>query len=369
MTTVSVPQFSRVNQREFNKALKANVNRYFKDKGIAKSANGAMIFKTIFHITMWITSYVLVMFGNLPLVWQYVMFAVLGFFISQVTVNIGHDAIHGAYSKKKWVNDLLSHTFNFNGASAYMWKRMHNVAHHTYTNVDGYDGDIEPFPLIRISPFAPYFKVHRFQNKYAYFFYGLGTLSWVFAKDYVKFFQNEVGNYNGEDHPAKEYFFLFFYKLINYSLYIVVPFVFIEQPWYHILLGFLLMHWMSGFFLASIFMLAHALEEVTFDKPDDNGNLHSSFHTHQLSTTVNFATESKLAAFLTGGLNQQVEHHLFPNICSCHYPALAKVVRETAKEFDQPYQEMSFAEALQSHNRFLKDMGDPRFAKKENRVA
>jgi linoleoyl-CoA desaturase len=242
-----------------------------------------------------------------------------------------------------------------------MWKRMHNVAHHTYTNVDGYDGDIEPFPLIRISPYAKYFKIHKWQYIYAYFFYGLGTLSWVFIKDYVKFFQNKVGNYNGQDHARKEYFYLFFYKFLNYSLYLVVPFVFIEAPWYHILGGFLVMHWVSGFCLASIFMLAHALEQVTFDKPDEEGNLRDSFHTHQLSTTVNFATKSKLAAFLTGGLNQQVEHHLFPAICSCHYPALADVVRKTAEEYDQPYQELSFTEALASHNRFLKDMGDVRF--------
>ncbi len=359
--TVQTPQFSRVKQSKFNKALRANVNAYFKDKGIAKGANAAMVFKTVFHITLWVAFYAAVMFSEVPVGVRYALWAGLGFFITQVSVNIGHDAIHGAYSSKKWVNDLLSHTFNLNGASAYMWKRMHNVAHHTYTNVDGYDGDIEPFPLIRISPYAKYAKVHKWQYIYAYFFYGLGTLSWVFIKDYVKFFQNKVGNYNGQDHPRKEYFYLFFYKFLNYTLYLAVPFIFIDLPWYHILGGFLVMHWVSGFCLASIFMLAHALEQVTFDKPDENGNLRDSFHTHQLSTTVNFATKSKLAAFLTGGLNQQVEHHLFPAICSCHYPALADIVKETAEEYEQPYQELTFKEALASHNGFLKDMGDERF--------
>jgi linoleoyl-CoA desaturase len=179
-------------------------------------------------------------------------------------MNIGHDAIHGAYSKRKWVNDLLSHTFSINGASVYMWKRMHNVAHHTYTNISGYDEDIAPASIIRVCPEAELKPIHRFQHFYAFALYSFATLSWVFVKDYVKFFKNEVGNYSNKSHKLKDYIELFFYKFVAYVLFWILPFVFINDVWWHILLGILLTYAVSGVYLSLVFMLAHAVEEVEF---------------------------------------------------------------------------------------------------------
>ena len=350
-------KFSNQHQKDFAIALNRSVNQYFREKNIAKSANGLMLFKTIFHLTGWIASYFLVILGDFSLPVTYGLWAVLGFFFAMVTVNIGHDAIHGAYSTNPWINKLFSHTFNLNGASAYMWTKMHNTAHHTYTNVEGYDEDIESLPFIRMSPNKELKGIHKYQHLYAVWFYGFATLSWVLIKDYVKFFKNEVGNFSGEKHPKKEYFYLFFYKLLNYSIFIVIPFIVIDLPWYHILGGFLLMHYVGGFSVAIIFMLAHVVEEAHFLNPDESGQLEHSWTVHQLFTTVNFSTDSWLAAFLTGGLNSQVEHHLYPNICSVHYPQISKIVRKTAKEYGFPYLESSFIGAVGSHFRFLKKMG------------
>jgi linoleoyl-CoA desaturase len=349
--------FNNHQQRDFTIALNKNVNQYFKVNNISKNANGKMLFKTIFHLTGYIASYFLIILGGFSAPVTYGLWAMLGFFFAMVAVNIGHDAIHASYSKNKWVNKLLSHTFNINGASAYMWTKMHNTAHHTYTNVDGYDEDIESLPIIRMSPKKELKWIHRFQHFYAVWFYGLATLSWVLIKDYVKFFKNSVGNFSDEKHPTKEYFYLFFYKLLNYSIFIVIPFLVIDLPWYHILLGFLLMHYVAGFTVAIIFMLAHVVEKAHFIDPDETGQLEHSWTVHQLYTTVNFSTDSWMAAFLTGGLNSQVEHHLYPNICSVHYPEISKIVRKTAHEFGHPYLESSFTEAVFSHFRFLKKMG------------
>lgn len=215
-----------------------------------------MIFKSAFFLSLWIGSYAALIFGDFATPVYFALWAVLGFSIAMVTVNIGHDAIHGAYSNKKWVNQLLSHTFNFNGASAYMWHKMHNVAHHTYTNIDGYDEDIAPIPVIRLAPTKPLLPVHKYQHLYFVFFYGLASISWVFVKDYVKFFKNEVGNYGGKPHPTSEYFYLFLYKIINYSIFLIIPMIVMPLAWWQILLGFLLMHFVAGMFLAVIFMLA-----------------------------------------------------------------------------------------------------------------
>lgn len=352
------PKFKPTNQTEFGKVLRQRVQAYFKDQGKQTTANTAMYFKTLFYLSFWIGSYLTLMLAGISFPWSLLVWAVLGLSFALVAVNIGHDAIHGAYTKNKVIQHLLEHTFNFNGASAYMWKLMHNTAHHNYTNIHGFDEDISPIPVIRLSPHAELKPVHKYQQWYSFFFYGLATISWVFIKDYVKFFKNEVGNYSGKPHPKKQLFLLFLYKSICYVLYLVLPMLIIQQPWYQILLGFVIMHFVSGFYLAIIFMLAHAIEEVNFPLPNQNNDVRNDWATHQMYTCANFASESRLAGFLTGGLNQQIEHHLFPNICSIHYRPLARIVRETAHEFGLPYYELpSFSNAMGSHVRFLRRMG------------
>jgi linoleoyl-CoA desaturase len=350
-------KFTTSNNKEFGVTLNERVEEYFSKNNISKSANAAMVFKSLFHISMWAGAWYLIVFGGFSPAVNYILWPVLGFFLAMAAVNIGHDAIHGAYSKHEWINRFLSHSFNINGASSYMWRKMHNTAHHTYTNVDGYDEDIQSLPILRLNPEDKLRPIHRFQHIFAFFIYPLGTLSWVFIKDYVKFFKNDVGNYSDKKHPAKEYFYLFFYKVLNYTVFLILPLMLIDMPWHHIVLGYVSMHFVSGFTLAMIFMLAHVVEETHFIQPDHQGKLKDSFAVHQLLTTADFAGQNWLAAFLTGGLNTQVEHHLYPKICSCHYAKLVPIVKQTAQEFGVPYYSSSFWGAVKSHYRFMKRMG------------
>ena len=144
-------RFSHRRQKDFVSALNYNVNQYFKEKKQSRYANLSMMAKSGFYLAIWISAYSCLFIQDLSLGMMYLAWSGLGFSLAMVTINIGHDAIHGAYSKYKWINSILAHTFNLNGASAYMWVRMHNQAHHTYTNVDGYDEDIAPIPILRIS--------------------------------------------------------------------------------------------------------------------------------------------------------------------------------------------------------------------------
>ncbi len=285
------------------------------------------------------------------------IWAMLGFFSALVAVNVGHDAIHGAYASTPRANHFLSHTFNFLGASAYMWKRMHNQAHHTYTNVEGHDEDIHTLPLIRFAPAQKRWSVHRFQFIYAYFFYSLGTISWVFVKDYVKFFQNKVGK--AEAHTKGQMFWLFFYKACNYTIFLVLPLIFLPDAVWQILLGFVVMHLIEGLWLALIFAMAHVVDLTEFPEVDKEKNqLPMEFAEHQLRTTANFSTRSPLMTWLAGGLNFQVEHHLFPHISHGHYMALSPIIEQTAKECGLPYHvNGTFGQALKSHTRFMYLMG------------
>lgn len=352
-------KFKATSPDGFSRTVKSRVSDYFRINNKSTYANRAMILKALVIIVLWLGSYGLLISDTVPVAYTFPLWGFLGISIALVTINVGHDALHGAFSKKKWVNDLLGHTFNLNGASGYMWKNMHNKAHHTYTNIHGYDEDISPVSIIRLSPGAKLKKIHRYQHLYAFFLYCLAVISWYFMKDYVKFFKNEVGNYTQRKHPPKEYFFLFFYKAISYSIYLVIPFLLIEQSWFIILSGIVIMLFTSGFYLSIVFMLAHAVEETRFLQAPITGVLENDWYIHQLYTTANFSAGNRLAAFLTGGLNQQIEHHLFPAICTIHYPAIAGIVKTTAAEFGIPYYNSSFWAALRSHFRLLKKRGVP----------
>jgi linoleoyl-CoA desaturase len=254
----------------------------------------------------------------------------------------------------------MSVFFNLVGASDYMWSIMHNIVHHTYTNIQGHDEDIELVPILRMSPHQPYKKIMKYQHIYAFILYGFTTLSWVFFKDYKKFFQKQIGNYENKNHPKSEYFFLFFYKIAYYFLFIALPIMVLDMSWWQVLLGFVLLHLVEGFTLAIIFVLAHVVDGPEFPLPDEKGVIESNWAIHQLRTTSNFCTDNDFVSFICGGLNFQVEHHLFPKICHVHYKPLSRIVRSTAEEFGVPYFEQpKFFTAVGSHIRLLKKLGQP----------
>ena len=319
-----------------------------------------MVFKSLVFFFAWLGSYLILILGNYTFEINLIFWIILGFFIAFMCINIGHDAIHGAYSSKKWINQVLAHTFNINGASVYMWRKVHNHAHHTYTNIEGLDKDIGEVPFSRLSPNQKHKTFYKYQHIYILPLYGFASLSWIFVKDYVNFFKNEVGNYNGRKHSYRAYFWLFFYKILNYTLFLGIPVLVMQDAWWLVITGFLVMHFFTGMTLALIFMLAHVVEQTNFPQPGDNGSLQNSWAVHQLHTTANFSRKNNWSLFFTGGLNLQVEHHLFPHICSIHYQAIAPIVEETANDFNLPYlYNKSFASALTSHIRFLKKMGQP----------
>lgn len=356
-------KFAKANSSDFYSTLNKRVEEYFTSNKISKNANWIMIFKTIFYPAVLITAYLFLILNQNPLFVQFILWIVLGFFTAFVGVNISHDAIHGALSKHKKANSILSYTFNIIGANAYLWGIMHNIVHHTYTNIDGQDEDIESVPLLRVSPHQKLLKINRYQYWYAFLLYGLGSLSWVFVKDYVKFFKKKIGNYENKKHPRVEYFNLFFFKLVYYTIFLVLPMIFINAAWWQVLLGFLLLHFCEGITMAVIFMLAHIVEETKFPLPDERGNIQNSWAVHQMYTTADFGRENNFLSFLCGGLNFQVEHHLFPRICHVHYKEISHIVKKTAEEFHLPYiANPSFAGAIMSHIRLLKKLGRKEFA-------
>jgi linoleoyl-CoA desaturase len=132
-----------------------------------------------------------------------------------------------------------------------------------------------------------------------------------------------------------------------------------EATWWQFIIGFVAMNIAEGLVLGLVFQLAHVVEDTEI-RHATNNSIEDAWAIHQLKTTANFAPTNKLANFLCGGLNLQVEHHLFPKICHVHYRKLSVIVRQTAREFNLPYHEnRSFLSALRSHYLFLKRLGTP----------
>lgn len=344
--------------KEFHKDVIGAVNVYFESTHQNKKANGYMYFKTFFFLSILIVSYLCILFSGFNLWISYIAWIFLGLSSVFLAVNCGHDAIHGAYSEHKLINKIMSRSYDLLGANSYMWSITHNIVHHTYTNIEGADEDIDSIPFTRLTPHKEWKSVYQYQHIYVFFLYSLSTLFWVFTKDYKKFFQKNIGNYDNKNHSAIQYIHLFVFKLIYYFLFLILPLMLVDMPWYLILVGFILSHLVEGFTIATIFALAHIVENTTFLIPNEHGMMEHNWAVHQLYTTADFGRKSKLTSFFTGGLNFQIEHHLFPLICHVHYPAVSEIVKRIAIEYGITYNEYdSFFDALKSHITLLKKMG------------
>jgi linoleoyl-CoA desaturase len=246
------------------------------------------------------------------------------------------------------------------GANAFNWKMQHNVLHHSYTNVLDEDEDISPRGVLRLTPHSKWIGIHRYQFIYAWFLYGLMTIVWMVFKDFnrtLKYQRNGMARKNNA-HMGVEWTILLITKLVYVGYIFVAPLLLTSLLWWQILIGILLMHYIAGFMLAIIFQPAHVIEGTEFPLPDADLTLENNWAVHQLLTTTNFGNKSRWFSWYVGGLNFQIEHHLFPNICHVHYRKIAGIVQETAKEYGLPYRSATtFVEALASHGRLLRQLG------------
>ena len=348
------------NQRDFYITLKKRVDNYFKENKTTPYGNFTMIIKTIIMYAIYFVPFILILNQTFSSVWMNIlMCVVMGAGMAGLGLAVMHDANHGGYSKNKTINNIVSYTMTLIGGSAYNWRSQHNHLHHMYTKVEGHDEDIAPLGFLRFSPHAKLKKAHRFQFLYAWFFYGLMTLMWALTKDYrqIKRYK-KMGLIKNDTEYKRELWILFIGKIIYYLIFIGLPVLFSGYIFWQVLIGFFIMHYTCGLILAMIFQMAHVIEKTDFPLPDEEGQLENNWAIHQLHTTANFCNWNKVLTWYAGGLNHQIEHHLFPTICHIHYDKISKIVKETAKEFNLPYHyHPTFVGALSSHAKMLYQLG------------
>jgi linoleoyl-CoA desaturase len=360
-------KFNNQLNKDFVKELRNNVNKYFKEKGINQYANANMKIKTTFMFCLYFIPMILMFTGVVTGVWPIMgMWFLMGMGMSGIGLSVMHDANHGAYSKNKIVNNLLGFSVNFLGAYHINWQIQHNMLHHSFTNIHDHDGDIENV-LMRFSPTQKRKKINTFQVIYGPILYGLMTLYWVFSKDFERLVKYNKMNYLSRKGLTlkKATWTLLFHKIWYLALTLVLPILIVDLAWWQTLLGFLGMHYICGLTLALIFQPAHVVQETDFYKLDESESIENNWAVHQLHTTSNFANKSVIFSWFIGGLNFQIEHHLFPHICHIHYKKISKIVKQTAEKYGHPYhQKKTFLGALISHFTLLHRLGTGSYDRK-----
>jgi len=353
-------RFLNKDKSQFFSVLRKRVDDYFIENKISPHANTHMVIKTVVMLALYFVPYFIIVFGGLSLFGMWLCTLVMGTGLAGIGMSVMHDANHGAYSANPNVNKWVGRSLSLVGGDVRNWKTQHNVLHHTYTNIQGLDKDIDDKVIMRFSPNGKYKKIQRIQVVYVFLFYSVLTLYWIVAKDFVQFFQFIKEKHNKENTKTRVSNFLqmLAWKIFYYAYIFVVPIVLLDLSFLQVLVGFLSFHVIGGLILSIVFQLAHVVENTTFPKLNESGNIETDWAIHQLQTTADFSKNSWLITYYVGGLNYQAIHHLFPRICHVHYPKIAPIVEQTAKEFGVPYiYNDSISKAFISHIRIISKLG------------
>lgn len=352
-------KFSKKQDQAFTAALRARVNGYFRENGLDRNANAPMVIKSVCLFAWYLTPYFILVFGGItsvPVLMS--LWVVMGLGKAFIGTAVMHDSLHGSYSKSKRVNAWVGLSAMIIGVDSLIWKIQHNVLHHTYTNIENTDEDILPRFLFRFSQNQPKMWFHRFQHIYAPLLYCVPLLEWLTTKDFLKAIDyRKMGLIKPGKAFRTEMAFIMARKFFYYIFLVAVPMFVIPVPPGLTLAMILISSGVTGIMLAMIFQTAHVVPSATFYKPESE-NIDHSWTAHQLLTTCNYGMGDKVLSWLLGGLNFQIEHHLFPDICHVHYPQIAPIVQQTTQEFGLPYYAVdSFGDAVASHFQMLRALG------------
>ena len=341
----------------FRKELNKRVDAYFQSEKISPRDNLAMYLKTATILGWVITAWTFTIFGP-PIIWMKVLGCfLLGLGLAAVGFSVGHDANHGGYSSKKWVNYILGLTYDVIGVSSYLWRFRHNFLHHTYTNILEHDVEIHGDGLVRMSPFMKHEWYHKFQHIFIWFIYTVIPFYWSFSDVSLILFKRK---YHEHVVPVskQETFTLLAGKVVWFGLFVGVPIAAGYSP-LQIIAGLCITYMTYGFLICNVFMLAHVMDTAEFIQPNPESNqIEDDWAIVQVKTTVDFAPKNAFLNWYVGGLNYQVVHHLFPHVCHIHYPKIAPILAEVCQEYGVKYNVyQTLGEALASNYRWLKLMG------------
>jgi linoleoyl-CoA desaturase len=342
----------------FFKNLKTKVDAYFVNKKLHPAGNGKLYIKSALQVLSAVLLYTILVFFTPGSVVSILLCIILGLNLAVIGFNIMHEGGHQTFSKYAWVNQVSAYFLNVLGGNTHYWKIKHNINHHTYTNVEGMDSDIDVKPFMRLHEAQPLHSYHRFQHLYWVLLYGISYLAWVFYEDFEKYCSGKVSPNNEQKRLSfKEHVIFWFTKMMFIAVYMIVPII--TVGWLSWLVGFLIITFTCGVAISIVFQLAHVIEGTQFHVAGASESKDKQeWALHQITSTANFATSNRYLHWLLGGLNFQIEHHLFPRISHIHYPAISLLVKEACHESNIAYNEYSsMFKAIGSHLLHLRRLG------------
>jgi linoleoyl-CoA desaturase len=353
----SIRSIQFTQQRGFRKALNERVDAYLLDKNIPARDVPAMYLKTAVALAWWLAAYLLLLLGHFSPLVNVVLCVVWALAIASVGFNVMHDANHGGYSANPRVNRLISLSAEMLGMSGFRWRTKHNVWHHTYTNIAGFDDDVETFGLMRLTPRAPWKPLFKGQAWYFPLVYSGIGFDFIMRDFMMVLIGKSDANHVYPKMSAADKVTFWTGKLFFFAIMFALPLL--VFPWWQVLMGFLLVMLTVGLGMGVVFQLAHINGDAAFPEPVGNPlHIDDEWAVYQVETTVDFAPRNRLLNFYIGGLNYQIEHHLLPHICHLNYPRLAPIVRATCEEFGVRYIcYATWREAFACHLRELRLLG------------
>ncbi len=353
---MSIPKFSNV-PNSFHADLKKRISDYFEEVGKSTTGNYNLFIKAVILMVAFVFLYIHLVFFTPGTIWSIIECILLGGIVAAIGFNVMHDGAHGSFSKYRFVNQLAAFSLNILGGNSFMWNVKHNVIHHAYTNIDGVDDDINIQPWMRMSATQKKYALHKYQHLYFWILYSMLYLFWIFVLDYQKYFKRQIGEMPLKKMKLSDHLVFWGFKLFHLFLFVGLPIYMVGfVSW---LIGFIIFTFVAGFVLSLVFQLAHTVEHTAFPQANElTGKIDDEWAVHQIKTTANFATNNKVVSWLVGGLNFQIEHHLFPKISHVHYPAISKIIKKACEEYGLSYIEYPKVRyAVASHVSFLKQMG------------
>jgi linoleoyl-CoA desaturase len=356
-TTKSRRRLAYSGDNDFRRELTTRVNDYFLKTGHSRHDVAAWYLKAAAILATFGVSYALLVFVA-ETWWQAVpLTALLALSVIGIGFNIMHDGGHRAVSRNRTINRLMAFSLDIVGGSSYLWHWKHGVLHHNYVNITGYDMDVTLGALARFTPQQPRYAHQRWQHWYIWVLYGLLAIKWQFYDDFKVLLTGKIGPHRIPRPRGAELVMLILGKLIFVVIAFVIPLA--VHPFWIFAPFYVLFAVVLGFVLSVVFQLAHSVQEASFPTvPDGSLSVDNSWAVHQVQTTVNFCHGNRILTWLLGGLNYQIEHHLFPEISHCNYPALSRIVKPACAEFGIAYNEhASLRAGLRSHVRWLRQLG------------
>jgi linoleoyl-CoA desaturase len=338
----------------FQTALKQKVENYFLNK--ERTGNLKLFTKAAIIIVSATSLHLSPYLFSLTLGWFILLSIKRGCMMAFAGFNIGHDAIHGSFSKKKWVNKLMGYSFDLSGVSSWYWYYKHNIMHHTYTNTQD-DDDLNTAQFLRLATWQKWYPIHRGQYIYAFGLYFMEHLYWAWYSDYKKYFTHKIGDYKIPKKMSVSDHFIFWGGKVTYiSKSLVLPTIVFGWTGFWC---FLITEAVCGFILSIVFQLAHVQKKSQFFMPNpETGTIEVEWAVEQVMTTADFATNNFFITSHLGGLNFQTIHHLFPKVSHVHYKELQNIVIETCNEFKINYNHYNtMSGALRDHFSYLLEIG------------